>query len=82
MNKNLRFFYYMNCGLLLVGIVCLVTGYVIDFKFFRTIFERETIGTIKHFHKWSGYFFTGFLVWHLMNKWQWFKMIQAKLQEK
>ncbi|WP_418626503.1 DUF4405 domain-containing protein [Anaerosinus sp.] len=81
MNKNLRFLYCMNWTLLIIGIVCLVTGYILDFHIFREIFVRSTMGIFKQVHKWSGYFFTAFLLWHLLNKWGWFSGMTKKLKE-
>lgn len=78
--KNLRYLYYMNILLLLGGIICLASGYILDFKIFREIFSRPQMRIIKQIHIWSGYFFTIFLIWHMIGKLPWFNIIAQKIK--
>lgn len=70
----------MNLLLLIGGIICLASGYILDFKIFREVFDRPKMRIIKEIHIWSGYFFTLFLIWHTLNKLSWFKIVINKIK--
>lgn len=55
--------YFVNIPLTVMALVCIVTGFLLDFK--------STAFNAKSLHIWSGYIMTGILVLHFLLHVEW-----------
>lgn len=55
--------YFVNIPLTVMALVCIVTGFLLDFKF--NAFNAKSL------HIWSGYIMTGILVLHFLMHVEW-----------
>lgn len=64
--------YYIDIALLLIGVVCILTGFALAFKpaFLTTILP---VFRMKSLHEWTGYLLTVLIVLHLLLHFDWMK---------
>lgn len=68
--------YWMDIILLISGVVCLVTGYVMDFHLTST---REAHVLMKNLHIWTGYIMTIALIFHVIWHMSWLKNVTCQI---
>lgn len=62
--------YYIDIGLLLIGVVCILTGFALAFKpaFLTTVLP---VFRMKSLHEWTGYLLTALIIVHLLLHFSW-----------
>lgn len=68
--------YWVDIILLISGVICIATGYVIDFHMLST---KEQAMIIKHIHVWSGYFMTIAVIFHVIWHMNWLKNVTGQI---
>jgi len=68
--------YWMDIVLLVSGVVCIGTGYVIDFRLSST---REIGMMMKQIHIWSGYIMTIAVLFHVIWHMSWLKNVTGQI---
>ena len=67
--------YFINIPLTVISLVCIVTGFLLDFKF--NAFNAKSL------HIWSGYIMTGILTLHFLMHVEWIaKLTKTIFQNK
>ncbi|MDF2563606.1 MAG: hypothetical protein K0Q53_1 [Massilibacillus sp.] len=67
--------YWVDIILLISGVVCLGTGYAIDFHLAST---REVGMLVKKMHIWTGYIMTIAILLHVILHMSWLKNVTCK----
>ena len=73
MKKN----FYLDLLLFFSGLICLITGIVLDFHLFAGG-GRAAKDMISNIHTYSGYIMMAGLLFHLVWHWQWVKAVAKK----
>lgn len=67
--------YWVDIILLISGVVCIGTGYVLDFHLTGT---REAAMMMKKIHFWAGYILSFAVIVHLILHFSWLKNVTCK----
>lgn len=75
MKKN----FYLDLLLFVNGLLCIVTGIVLDFHLFAGFGDGRALkGIITNIHTYSGYVMMVGLLFHIVWHWKWVKAVAKK----